>query len=177
MKTLLWFAVALAADCWGDAPYIDLGKRVIEYKLRHGIGSMDPGKSFAIDGKGQYYLSGSFQGGARFGTNVLTTVRGSQSDAFVAKYDRQAECLRVRQIHGSQAFGAAAFGTEAVFIAGAFSGDTTIGTIPIRSESGQDILLAKYDGNGNLLWFKQAGGNDKRFASYAASVTVDAAGN
>jgi hypothetical protein len=178
MKTLGWLVVIFTVDCWGAAPDVDFGRFLIKDKLRNGTGSISTGTSFAIDGKGQYYVSGYFDRDVKlFGTNILTNAHRFHPDAFIAKYDRQTNCVWVRQIHEAAAPSVAAFGTEAVFVAGWFKGDTLVGTLPISSHGSQDAFLAKFDTNGNLLWFKQAGGCEKRFSGRATSVTTDAAGN
>ena len=176
LRILTWLA-DVVSDGWGAVSERDLGEAIIQDKLRHGTGRVYAGTGFAIDARGHYYVGGVFEGSARFGTNLLTSAHRFQFDGFIAKYDQQFRCLWVKQIRGGEASSVAAFATNALFVAGHFSGETALDGHRIQSQSGEDILLAKYDLDGNLLWFKQAGGSDKRFASYATSVTVDFAGN
>lgn len=47
-------------------------------------------------------------------------------------------------------------------IAGTFSGSVAFNTTAFTSEGGQDIFIAKYNQNGDLLWATQAGGPDEQ---------------
>ncbi len=72
-----------------------------------------------------------------------------------------------------QALAVALDGTNAVYVAGLFTG-TNPNFTNLTSAGGTDIFLAKYDREGNLLWAKRAGGtlNDA-----AQALRVDGAGN
>jgi hypothetical protein len=61
------------------------------------------------------------------------------------------------------------------YTAGCFwDGTTTIGGTPVKSNGHMDLLIVKYDKNGNVLWVRTAGGvKDERFYG----ITVDAKGN
>ena len=59
-----------------------------------------------------------------------------------------------------QGYGIASDGRGHSVITGGFTGssDFGFGTTPLFSQGGYDIFVAKYDGKGQLLWVKQAGG-------------------
>ncbi|HWH68429.1 MAG TPA: SBBP repeat-containing protein, partial [Candidatus Sulfotelmatobacter sp.] len=61
-----------------------------------------------------------------------------------------------------------------VYLAGLFSGTVAFGTSNLVSSGGTDVLLAKYDAAGRLLWATQAGGE---LGDFANSLAVDPAGN
>jgi hypothetical protein len=61
-----------------------------------------------------------------------------------------------------------------LYIAGAFSGSVTLGNFAFNTRGQRDILLAKLDSAGNVVWARQAGGSGSDFGH---GVAVDAAGN
>lgn len=86
------------------------------------------------------------------------------------------EFLWLRRSGGTgddQAFATATDGTNAVYVAGLFTGTNPAFT-NLTSAGGTDIFLTKYDGAGNLLWAKRAGGTS---ADAAQAIRVDKDGN
>jgi hypothetical protein len=101
----------------------------------------------------------------------------SSSDAFVAKYSKRGELVWARQAGGTgydRGAGIAVDSTGSSFVAGTFTGKATFGSRTMTSSGASDIFLAKYDGDGNLLWAQQAGGKSYDWAS---SVALDSAGD
>lgn len=132
------------------------------------------GADVTDDGENSFYVSGQFGRQARFGTNVFNVLNDSHlSDGFVAKYDRQKNCLWARQFRSAPGH-AVAFGTGALFVAGALVEDTQFMTATLRRRGKCDAFLAKFDAAGNLLWVKQDGGLGYVQAN---GVAVDATGN
>jgi hypothetical protein len=61
------------------------------------------------------------------------------------------------------------------FVTGSFASPTiTFGTYTLTNTGENDIFLVKYDGNGNVLWARSAGGT---YSDEPQSVAVDASGN
>jgi hypothetical protein len=61
------------------------------------------------------------------------------------------------------------------YVTGTFISTTiTFESYTLAQTGGDDIFLVKYDGNGNVLWARSAGGSDN---DEALSVAVDASGN
>jgi hypothetical protein len=58
-------------------------------------------------------------------------------------------------------------------VTGAFRGTATFGDTTLIGDL-RDVFVAKYDGDGNLLWVEQAGGSD---LDWAGSIAVDGSGN
>jgi hypothetical protein len=95
------------------------------------------------DSDGLFYIIGSFNGSANFGSyNVSTT---NNQDVFIARYDDNGDCLGVRH------FGFAVGGSVEVdsngdiIIAGGFSNTINIGSTSLTSYGGGDMFFAKSD--------------------------------
>lgn len=141
------------------------------------------GFSVAVDGAGNVYLAGSYQGTATFGATTLSGDHNNQynfyyDNAFVAKLDAGGNFLWAKKAGssgGDVATSLVVDGAGNVYLAGYFYGTATIGTTTLTN-SGiySDVFVAKLDASGNFLWAKQAGGN---YNDYANSVAADGAGN
>jgi hypothetical protein len=60
------------------------------------------------------------------------------------------------------------------YVTGIFRGNASFGTTNLTSSGSTDIFIAKYDASGNVLWAKQAGGQD---IDAAKNIEVDVSGN
>ena len=132
-------------------------------------GSYNAGAGIGVDGDGNSYVTGAFEGAATFGPNetnqaILTSVGGA--DIFVAKVDPDGALLWARQAGGVSADngdGIAVDGSGNSYVTGSFEGTATFGpdeanVTPLTSTGETDIFVAKVDPDGALLWAKQAGG-------------------
>lgn len=62
-----------------------------------------------------------------------------------------------------------------VFVTGGFSNSSfNIGSFTLSNVGNNDVFIAKYDANGNVLWAKSAGGTGE---DYGSSISTDIAGN
>jgi len=139
-----------------------------------GLGA-DEGHSVAVDGAGNAFVTGSFEGTVDFGGGALVSAGGV--DIFLAKYNSSGNHV------WSKRFGAAATDhgysvaldvAGNVFVTGDFAGTTVdFGGGPLASSGlSYEGYIAKYDAAGNHLWSKPFGpGSEGR------SVVVDVAGN
>src|SRR6476620_1190373 len=77
-------------------------------------------------------------------------------------------------INEDKGLGIATDNSGNVYVTGFIRNTATFGTISLTSSGVEDIFLAKYDSNGNVLWAQRFGGpsNDIGY-----SVATDAAGN
>ena len=98
------------------------------------------------------------------------------SDVAAVSLEITPDFLWLRRSGGTgddQAFATATDGTNAVYVAGLFTGTNPTFT-NLTSAGGTDIFLAKYDSLGNILWVKRAGGTS---ADAAQAIRVDKTGN
>ncbi len=141
----------------------------------------------AVDGVGNSYVTGSFQGTAIFGAGnpVETTLISERSRGiFVAKYDSDGILRWVKQAVGSldsYAFSIAVDYVGNSYVTGIVQGAVTFGIgepeeTALTSTGITEIFhfVAKYDPDGRLHWAKQVVGTDSIVGS---DVSADAAGN
>ncbi len=130
-----------------------------------GLG-LDAGREVTTDDDGNVFLIGSFSGSANIG-GTWYSGNGVQ-EAFVAKFNSAGTLLWVNLISGPEedlGRGAVTDANGNVFVVGHFTdtvtffqGQAAYGAA--GSEGGQDIFVAKYGPNGNLLWYRTYGGSD-----------------
>src|SRR2546427_6466138 len=111
----------------------------------------------AVDGAGNCYVSGAFDGQATFGNITLTNkVDPSGQNGFIAKYDSAGNVLWAIQISGTEnnvAIGIAVDSSGNVYATGDFAGTADFGSTSLTSNAGgNDIFVAKYGSDGNLIW-------------------------
>ncbi|PAW87328.1 MAG: hypothetical protein B9S33_06445 [Pedosphaera sp. Tous-C6FEB] len=126
------------------------------------------------DAPGNTYVSGSFNGTTVIGGTAMTSA--GSFDAYLAKFGPAGNALWVRQVGSTgdeSGFGSAPLANGDVYFCGRFHNTASFGSTNLTA-SGQDLFLARYDGNGNLIWARKAGGTGSD-AAYA--VVADAAGN
>jgi hypothetical protein len=143
----------------------------VTWAFLEGGTSTDTGNALSIDGFGNVFLTGTYKGTASFGASPsleTLTARGSTgySDIFVAKYTNVGNLVWVRTVGGiydDEGSGIAvnSTGTE-IYLVGLFRDvvlfGTGLGTNAQTSAGSTDIVIAKYDGVGNILFSTKAGG-------------------
>ncbi|MET3542304.1 Tfp pilus assembly major pilin PilA, partial [Pontibacter aydingkolensis] len=140
-----------------------------------GTGTADYGRSIAVDGQGNTYVTGEFYGTATFGSTTLTSAGGA--DIFVAKYDPSGTVLWALRAGGTSnelGFGIAVDGSGNAYVTGYFYGTTTLGSTTLTSSGGWGMFVAKYNASGTVVWAKQAGGTS---FNYGRGIAVDGQGN
>ncbi len=155
-------------------------RQVTAVVLAGGDGA-DSGHSLAVDTAGNRYLTGSFQTRATFGADTNTVVLTSRGgdDGFVAKYDATGALVWARQVGGASADAARGIAVAAdgsVYVAGFFSSSAVFVGSPIRlTAQGQtDLFVAKYTGDGQLVWAFRGGGTT---TDNGLDLAVDGGGN
>ena len=115
------------------------------------------GNGIAVDGAGNSYVTGCFQGSATFGsgeTNETTLTSAGGQDIFVAKNDASGDLVwakRTGGTSGDRGIGIAVDGAGNSYVTGDFSDSATFGSgeaneTTLTSAGGNDIFVAKYGG-------------------------------
>ena len=142
--------------------------------------TVDRGESIATDLNGNVLVTGFYSSAAiTFGSITLTNASASGTDdIFIVKYDASGTVLWAKSAGGiSDDFGRSITTDKDgnVLVTGGFSSPTiTFGNMTLTNAVFNDIFVVKYDGSGNLLWAKSAGGNG---IENGQSITTDAIGN
>jgi len=148
---------------------------VLWAKSAGGTGN-DNGKSISSDANGNSYIIGNFISPTiTFGSTTLTNVSSLyEGDIFIVKYDGAGNVLWAKSAEGSANDNGWSISTDAngnSYITGYFQSPTiTFGSTTLINTGGTNIFVVKYDGAGNVLWAKSAGGT-------SGSITTDANGN
>ncbi len=127
-----------------------------------GGNQVDHGFGNCIDMNNNIYVTGNFRSSTiSFGDTTLTN-NGSW-DMFVVKYDANGNVLWAKSMGGTQ-FEAGnnimLVENGNIIVAGTLeSSSVVIGDTVLSTRGGEDILLVKYDANGNVLWARNEGGN------------------
>ena len=132
------------------------------------------GRDIAVDGFGNAYVTGGFQGKVDFdpgtGSLLLTSARGS-FDLFVSKLTPAGNLIWVRQVGGTGTdvgSGIAVDGGNAVYLTGGFSGTVDFnpgaGIYNLSSVDTYDIGVLKLHADGNFAWAVRTGGSDQFWA-------------
>ncbi len=145
-----------------------------------GGGAEDTGNSIAVDGGGNVYTVGHFQGTADFdpGPGVFNLTSAGGYDIFVSKLDANGNFVWAKRIGASgydEAFSIAVDGAESVYTTGVFASITDFDPGPGVSNltaAGRDMFVSKLDANGDFLWARQVGAE-----AVGRSIAVDSSGN
>jgi hypothetical protein len=149
-----------------------------------GTGS-DQSVGIALDGAGNSYLTGFFNGTASFGqgqANQTALTTAGDRDMFVAQYDASGFLQWVERSGGTGAdrgFNIAVDSSGNSYVTGLFNGSATFGQgqanqTTLTSAGLGDIFVAKHDSTGALQWVKRAGGTSD---DGGLGIGVDGSGN
>jgi hypothetical protein len=161
--SLLWMAVNVSADehhLWSYS----FGDTVEDW-----------GIAVAVDGSGNVYLTGAFEGAVDFGGGLLTGVR--DKDIFLAKYDVNGNHIWSRDYGGLDEDAALAIsvdGSNNVLITGFFNNSINFGGGLLISYGMREFFLAKFDMYGNHVWSLSDG---SPLSDGAGGIAVDDAGS
>ena len=136
--------------------------------------SEDYVNAIAVDGAGNAYLTGEFQGSAAFGAQVITS--SGEDDIYAAKLDSAGSFLWVKRAGGVEAdtgTGIAVDGSGNAYLTGECDGAAAFGPYTLPA-SGEIVYAAKLDSGGNFLWVAHATGI---FTDYEKDISLDGAGN
>jgi hypothetical protein len=148
-----------------------------------GGASADYGYRIAVDGSGNVFATGYYQGTVDFdpGPGTYNLSSNGYGDIFVVKLDAAGTFAWARGFGGSSSDtgrGMAATADGGVCFTGSYYGtvdfDPGPGTVNLTSAGGLDVFLAKLDSTGNLAWARSMGGSSGDDNAYG--LAIDAAG-
>jgi len=109
-----------------------------------------------IDTAGNVYITGLFEGTAKFG-NITLTTQGNIA-TFVAKTDSLGNVLWAKQFGGTTTTTSSGITIDAmgnVYTTGTFGGTAVFGTFTLEAKTDYDIFVAKQDSSGEVVWVSQ----------------------
>ena len=160
---LAWSLLAWTESVVGQAPTFDWARQA-------GTSGYNSGTAIGTDNAGFCYVTGFFQGTASFGTTNLVSRGGN--DIFVAAYDPAGNLAWVRQAGGSDydtGLGLAVDGEGNVLVTGTVSSLDGFG---VGSLTNTGAFVAKYSGQGQLLWVRSISGGYRIATDPAGNVYV-----
>ena len=117
----------------------------------------------SIDTVGSFYITGYYGSASiKFGSYTLTNADSNNPNVFVVKYDTAGNVLWARSAGGLAADQSNAVSCDGagnnVSITGFFNSTSiAFGADTLTNVSGNDIFIAKYNANGDVLWAQRAG--------------------
>lgn len=164
--------------------FFNIRSQTFNWAKDEGLWAYDYGMGVATDNTGNVYVAGKYEMAANFsGTNLpCNGVPDCNHDLFLAKYNSSGILTWVKTCGGSlgdYAHALACDGSNYLYVSGEIEGAGNLVTFPgstitLSAMGDNDILLAKYDLNGNLIWAKNDGGY---YSEKALGVTYDNSGN
>ncbi len=159
--------------------FIRLQSQNFEWAKREGNSAYDYGYGITTDSIGNIYVAGKYEMNANFSDTIIPNY--GYHDIFLAKYSAGGVLIWIRTaggIYGDYAESIYCDGSH-IYITGEIEGYGTAVTfqnspITLTCKGDNDMFLAKYDLNGNLLWAKKGGGN---YNDKGLAVTADINGN
>ena len=158
--------------------------------LRRGGGSNfvdEEGKSIAVDGSGNVYVTGYFNIMANFNTPSVTgsneLISAGDIDIFVAKYNTSGAIQWLRRGGGTgtdEGNGIGVDGNGNVYVVGFFSGTANFnnpsasGSFELTSAGDWDVFVVKFSSLGTRQWVRRGGGTG---FDEGKDITVDSNGD
>ncbi len=143
-----------------------------------GLGNMD-GRSVATDKSGNIMVTGYFDGNdITFGSFSLPNAGVLSSDIFIVKYNTDGTPVWAKTVGGNGyevTSGIATDNDGNIYITGYYESSTlSIGSTSLANMGERDMLVAKFDADGNPVWANSANGSCD---DTGADITIDANGN
>ncbi len=136
--------------------------------------STDNGTSIAVDGSGNSYVTGHFNGNATFGSTTLTS---KGRDLFIAKVNASGKFAWAVSAGGTGEDRGRSIAVDSSgnsHVTGEFEGTATFGSATLTSKGSREVFVAKLDSGGTFVWAVSAGGTSE---DYGRAIAVDGAGN
>jgi hypothetical protein len=148
---------------------------VYQWSQRFGSTGMDIGNSVAVDGLGNVFVTGYFNGTVDFGGGGL--VSAGSFDIFLAKYNAAGAhqwSQRFGNTGSDYGYSVAVDGSANIFVTGSFWGTVNFGGGNLVSAGAGDVFFAKYNSSGTHQWSRRFGSTSSDFGN---CVAADGSGN
>ncbi|MFZ4123643.1 MAG: SBBP repeat-containing protein [Candidatus Planktophila sp.] len=141
------------------------------------------GNAIEVDGSGNVYTTGYFQGIVDFdpGAGTANLTSAGVDDVFVSKLNSSGDFVWVKSFGGNASDYGISIAVDSsgnVYTTGFFQNtvdfDPGVGTANLTSMGAIDVFVSKLDTSGNYAWAKSFGGTSY---DYGNSIAVDSAGN
>jgi Beta-propeller repeat len=159
----------------------------VQWAVKGGGTNNDQGDGIAVDGSGNVYVTGSFEGIATFGSTTLTS--SGSADVFVAKYNTNGVAQWAVKGGGTSddiVKGISIDVSGNCYIIGNFNspttsfssitsffGSATLTNTNTGSNNTRDVFVAKYNTSGAIQWVVKGGGVSDDFGN---AIAVNASG-
>jgi hypothetical protein len=166
-----WVSLWVPAAAWGQFP-----PHVWSERFGGDGKTCDEGHGVAVDGRGNFFVTGFFEGSVDFGGGPISSE--GYTDAFIAK--RDATGAHVWSVGFGDAgqyargLGVATDAEGCVVVTGKFGGDVDFGSGPLVALGSSDVFVVKLDADGEHIWSRRFGGEDVDIGN---DVDVDGDGN
>lgn len=145
------------------------GSGALQWIRQFGTTRVDIAYAITVDTSGNLYVAGDTHGTLEPGGPYANPdATGHTSDLFVIKYDAAGNLLWIRQLGTAKldgVFGVTTDASGAVYLAGHTRGDLDGNTNADPSGATQDVVVVRYDGDGNKQWTKTFGSAADDWAS------------
>jgi hypothetical protein len=176
----MWRQTLLIVTAWGALAQLNLSAQGFVWTKQVGMSGTANGLKVAINALNHIYITGGFQETANFGLTNVTSV--GAHDIFVAKFESSGDLVWVKQAGGAGedvGTGIAVDSGGNTYVIGAFQGTATfdqtnltaVGTVSIGVVN--NVFIAKYDAEGNLIWVRRSGGPG---SSVGLAIALDSSG-
>ena len=150
----------------------------VVWAVKFGGTGSDWSNGVGVDGAGNVYFSGGFQGSATFAGTTVTSAGGN--DMWVAKLSSSGTGQWVKKIggggdeNGGWNQGMAVDSSGNVYISGQFSSSFTLNGTTYTAAGGLDCLVAKIDSSGTWQWIATGGSTN---TDHVYGLAIDSSGN
>ena len=132
----------------------------LQWVNSYGGATNDFGNSTVVDSAGNVYLAGSFSGTMAL-TNALSLTSQGGDDGFVLACTAAGVIRWAKQVggNGTDNFGVLAISpTNNVYAVGSFENSIVVGNQTMVSAGAADVLLARFNTTGDIIWSTRGGG-------------------
>ncbi|MBI3511564.1 MAG: T9SS type A sorting domain-containing protein [Bacteroidetes bacterium] len=120
--------------------------------------------SVCADASGNVFVTGNYSGAyIIFDSDTLFNSYAGSNDIFIEKYSTNGiPSWSLTAGGGSDDNSSAIFTDDSgyVYLTGSFTSSITFGSITLNTTGNHDIFLVKFDGAGNVIWARSAGGQN-----------------